>query len=212
MLSLLPFNFGGCQREVIDPLNKLEFVGAWDETNIIHPFDMRHNYEVDNNPGNSGMFATTFRSHNVEDAQLKLHSSFSDTSTRIGLLGSRAVRRKSIKYYYYLKCKKSLTTGLANMPGCKDWASILTAMGVEEPIFACGLGFGPFVNYPQADNKGIAAAVEIQCMFQMSFKLTFSDRKPNNLMNMHVGEKVGGMSRQQQEYMDQLKVNASSKN
>lgn len=205
------FNFGGCAREVLDPLNKLQFQGTWDKENVIHPWDMRHNYEIDDNPGSSGMFATTFRAHSLDDVNLKLHTSFSDTSIRIGLLGSRAVRRKSIKFYYYPRCKKAITTGLANMPGYKDWKDILTGMGVDDPFFMCGLGFGPFVSYPQADNKGVAASVQLFCMFQMSYKLTFSDRKPNNLMNMHVGDKMGGLNKQQREYEEQLKKNEEEK-
>lgn len=201
------FNFGACQRGVTDPLNKLSFSGTWDKENIIHPWDMRHYYEIDDNPGTSGMFATTFRAHSTDDAGLQLHSSFSDTSTRIGLLGSNAVRRKSIKFYYYPRCKKAVTTGLANMPGYKNWDLILKDMGVENPFFMAGLGFGPFVSYPQRDNKGVAASVQIFCMFQMSYKLTFSDRKPNNLMNMSVGDKMGGLSQSQREFAEQLKKN-----
>ena len=40
-------------------------------------------------------------------------------------------------------------------------------------------------------DRCIAAPVEMNCAFVMKYELTFSDRKPNILMNMSVGKKVG---------------------
>lgn len=64
------------------------------------------------------------------------------------------------------------------MPGNKEWVDILETMRVQDPKLQFGFRYGPFVGAPLASNEHKVEECELQCEF------TFSDRKPNNLMNM----------------------------
>lgn len=170
-ITIKVYNVIASTREVINGQeNNMDF------TDVTHyPFH-ENNYEYDNNPGKWGMYAQVFRSFSMDDTSLSMHQSISDRSIRVGLTGG-AFRKKSHSFYYYPKCKKAIGTGVANMPGHKPWPDILKLLGVDEPIFQIGFGFGPFAGYPLADTQNVAVEVSMQFEFIMKFDMTFSDRK-----------------------------------
>lgn len=70
------------------------------------------------------------------------------------------------------------------MPGHDTWVNILTKMGVVSPKFQLGMGFGPFAGTLEASSKGMASGIDTECEFVMRYKMTFNDKKPQNLINM----------------------------
>lgn len=69
-----------------------------------------HNYEVDNDCGRHGYYATLFRSFDDTDVNVSLHSSHSDNRIKVRLLDDGPKLRKSYTFYYYPRCKKAVGT------------------------------------------------------------------------------------------------------